>query len=84
MTCVTTPATRPLRYGNNAMEASVENRCDTHVDIVLCLQNASGWRCGVRMGVAPGGRMVHELDNADGQTFMDARTMGSTRPLGRP
>jgi hypothetical protein len=84
ITCVTSPVTRPLKYGNNAMEASVTNQCDRHVDIVLCLQNAEGWRCGVKMGVSPGGRMVHELDNADGQTFMDAKTMGATRPLGRP
>jgi hypothetical protein len=83
-TCVTPPGTRTLAHRENALEAYVHNRCDYHVDIVLCLHGGRGWGCGVKMGVSPGGTMVWELGGADGQTYMDAKPMGATRPLGRP
>jgi hypothetical protein len=84
MTCVTSPQTRTLAHRKDALEAYVHNRCDYHVDIVLCLHTGRGWGCGVKMGTAPGDTMVWELGGADGQTYMDAKPMGATRPLGRP
>jgi hypothetical protein len=82
--CVTSPEVFPSRVWKNTTEARVVNNCETAVDIVICLNRAEGWHCGVKMGVSPGAGMSWDARNGNGQVFWDARVMGSTKPLGRP
>ena len=68
--------------GNTA--AYVVNGCGTPVDVRICLMTESGWKCGVRWGLASQARWSHSVFHFTGPVFVDARVTGSSRKFADP
>ena len=59
--CVTSPELRENDTFQGNTAAYVVNGCGTPVDVKICLMTESGWKCGVRWGLASQARWSHSV-----------------------
>ena len=82
--CVTSPELRENDTFQGNTAAYVVNGCGTPVDVRICLMTESGWKCGVRWGLASQARWSHSVFHFTGPVFVDARVTGSSRKFADP
>jgi hypothetical protein len=82
--CVTSPELRENDTFQGNTAAYVVNGCGTPVDVRICLMTESGWKCGVRWGLASQARWSHSVFHFTGSVFVDARVTGSSRKFADP
>jgi hypothetical protein len=83
--CVTTPSLRQNDTFQGNTAAYVTNGCGTPVDVRICLMTEEkGWNCGMTYALQPQASWSWSSMHATGQTFMDARVQGASRPMASP
>lgn len=82
--CVASPVVSPNESFEGSTRALVVNRCETAVDVRICLLRTDGWNCGMSYALKPQDSGVHWAFETQGEVFWDARATGSTRPMADP
>ena len=84
MTCISRPSTRFNNNCGKGLIAEITNSCPQTVDARICLMTPRGWDCGVKWGIAPGGKFSYPACFATGEVFTSAKNAGSNQQLAKP